>query len=141
MNNLVLSADEKSVLRFLYENRIGDIEVFLDLPPERRSVATRSLKSKGFVIAHFEEGGNVVAARITDAGVAYVDMNPRLDDPIQVEIEKLQKENLILQNKALEYEAIIREKDGVVRLWRRLSAASGIIGLLGGWLLKLMEII
>lgn len=140
MRDFVLDNDEKSVLRFLYENPSGDIEKFNALPPYRVSAASKSLKVKGLINAHFEEGGKAVAAIITDTGRSYMDLNPNLEDPVNVEIEKLQKENLILQNNDLKYKATIRQQERVIRFWQVSNAVVGLLALLG-WLLGFMQLL
>ena len=134
MNEITLNADEKAVLRFLYDNPDGDIETFSELSAPRRSAASKSLRAKDLILAQIESGGNVVAAKITNTGMAYVDMNPDLNDPLSLQIERLQKENLILQNSGMEYKVKIRKQEDVIRLWKLISAIVGLVGF-AGWVL------
>jgi len=47
----------------------------------------------------------------------------------QDELEKLEKQNLILQNKELEYKAKIRHQESVIRIWQIVCVILGIISL------------
>ena len=139
----LMNDDEKLVLRYLYENRQVDIATFDKLSKSRINTATKKLEAMGFIFAHYEEGGNVVAARIVDAGIAYIEINPALEDPLSFEIERLTKENLMLQNNELEHKAKVRKLEDVIRLRKFVDAVVGTVIVIAGavgWLLYFIKI-
>jgi hypothetical protein len=135
MSELRLTADEKVILRFFRENRFGDVEKLAELTPERRSEAARSLNAKGLVLAHFQEGGNVVSARLSNAGDAYLSINPNLDDPTSIEAERQQARINVLQIDDLEHKAKIRAQESVIRHWALFGAILGFVGV-AVWMLR-----
>lgn len=139
MNELRLTDDEKAALRLLYENAY-DINNFSNFPQHRVSAALESLHNNMLIDARLAENGSIIYAKINSSGKSYVDSNPNLNDPASVEIEKLQKENLILQNNDLEYRATIRQQERVIRFWQVSNAVVGLFGLLG-WLLGFLQLL
>lgn len=79
-NEYRLSSDEKIVLKFLYNNRLGDINT-LEISASRINAAAISLQTKRLIIAHFVDGGSVIDAKITSKGEAYLEINPEIKEP------------------------------------------------------------
>lgn len=79
MEYIKLSSDAKSVFRLL------DKGIYL-CPPNMHhrdfNIGSLELKRFGFAICHQEEGGGVVAARLTEEGKQYIAQNPNLHNPI-----------------------------------------------------------
>lgn len=130
MEEPILSSDEKEVLRFLYDNRYGDIEKFNGLSKIRVNTAVISLRAKKLISAHCDNDNNVASARIDSLGITYIDKNPNLEDPISADIESLTKQNLILQNNELEYQIKIRKQKTTIRIWQLISLIFGVISVI-----------
>lgn len=79
MDKVRLSKSEKQVLRMVAD---GQRVCPREYPQHTFSTAIRPLKAKGFISAHFREGGAVIDARITDYGRQYMAEYPRLCNPI-----------------------------------------------------------
>lgn len=79
MDRVRLSKSEKEVLRMV---ATGQHQCPREYPQHTFSTAIRTLKAKGFISAHFREGGAVIDARITDYGRQYMAEYPHLFNPL-----------------------------------------------------------
>jgi len=133
-----LSDTEKRILRALaskpYNHGDG---TFSDLSRDELCVASGRLKSYGFIIAHFADGGILGFAKIDDEGRVYLKENQTLENPVDDnELKRLQIDKL-------EYEKRIRKLEGIIRLRKVIEAiiwiALFIFGVIG-WLLYFIKI-
>jgi len=129
-----LSEAEKKLLGALSISQYGDTSnVFDGISKVELNAASRRLKELGFIQAQYNEGSNLVAARISDEGAVYLKENPNLENPIDNEdLKRLQKDEL-------EYKKRIRKQESIIRLWKLLNIVVSAIGLIG-WLLYFFKI-
>lgn len=79
MKRIELSKDAKRVFRLaLCGQRTCPDHIF----PSQFSKGARELYQKGLLYIHEEEGGEVLVISITDSGRLYVEINPKLHNPI-----------------------------------------------------------
>lgn len=83
MNRVYLSGNEKKVLRHLSLSLKG--------MPDRMGTrafahACQGLQDMGFFCVSWATGHEVVAVDLTDAGLLYIEQNPRLYNPVNWEL-------------------------------------------------------
>jgi len=79
MERIKLSKNEKQVMRLLAISRNACPSA---MEQHAYNIAVLQLQSRGFVMASVASGGKVVAAELTNLGVAYLAEYPSLRNPI-----------------------------------------------------------
>ena len=105
MKRIDLSRTEKAVLKSFEESKSFKRDLLPELTDEQIGVAMKRLKETGFVYAEVNHG-ITIDAMIKPEGKAYLIENPDLDDPLQQQIEVLQKRNLRLSNSLMVWRII-----------------------------------
>lgn len=124
MNKTQLCNTSKKLLRALYNNE--DWEELPGITQAQLVGAAKQLTDLELVKSVINYG-ELYAIDIEPLGIAYIEEYPDLDDPVSVDIEKLTKQNLTLQNDALEYQAKIRKQEGRIRLWQFITAILAVV--------------
>ena len=115
-----MSEPEKVILRTLYEK--GDVSNITLFSENIIAQSAKSLQHKGLIraVVNYDK---LIAIDIEPKGTAYIELYPSMEDPLDIEIDKLRKENLLLQNNELEYKANLESVFVIYQLSKSVAFA------------------
>ena len=126
------------VLKRLNEVGCGS-ELYNNIPEEVVWSACRKLHELRLINTAFVEGGSLFSAMILPTGRAYLYENPTYILSEKDELAKLQIELTKMQVEELEYKKKIRSQESIIRHWKLMCAIIGFIGIVG-WVLGIFKI-